>query len=377
MSREPPTWTAPPDEPTRAPSRRPAAVLGAALLAWLALPACSGCGPGAAAARLGAGPNLPLALVADVALPGGATRFDYQALDAAHDHLVVAHMRDASVLVIDVRDGSVVKWLRDIPTPRGVAVASDVGRIFVTSSPAALVVLDAGSLAELARVATGQGPDGVAYDPHERIVAVSDQRDGAVSLIADAGSGARTQVALGAETGNVVFDAQRRVFWAAVVGPSAPDRLVAIDPRTASIGLRVELPGCEGAHGLALHPDGRSAFVACEGNDVLAHVELGGAQAVVTAATGRGPDVLALDPGFGWLYVAAESGELTVFDIGRPGLFVIDREHPGDAAHTVAVDPATHRVFFPLEAGPAGGPILRIMQPASARGAPAAEPRRP
>jgi hypothetical protein len=51
------------------------------------------------------------------------------------------------------------------------------------------------------------------------------------------------------------------------------------------------------------------------------------------------------------------------FDIGQPGLVAIDHEHPGDGSHTVAVDPGTHRVFFPLTAGADGEPVLRIMKP--------------
>lgn len=36
---------------------------------------------------------------------------------------------------------------------------------------------------------------------------------------------------------------------------------------------------------------------------------------------------------------------------------------PGSASHTVAVDSASHRVFFPLSVGPNGVPVLRIMRP--------------
>jgi hypothetical protein len=72
---------------------------------------------------------------------------------------------------------------------------------------------------------------------------------------------------------------------------------------------------------------------------------------------------MSVDPQADWLYVAAESGDLAVFDIGQPGLVAVDREHPGDNAHSVAVDPATHRVFFPLIAGPSGSPVMRIMRP--------------
>jgi DNA-binding beta-propeller fold protein YncE len=82
--------------------------------------------------------------------------------------------------------------------------------------------------------------------------------------------------------------------------------------------------------------------------------------------SGKGPDVMAVDPGLGRLYVAAESGELTVFDISQPGLVALGTAHPGDASHSVAVDPASHYVFFPLIKGPKGTPVLRIMKPSGA-----------
>jgi len=340
-----------------------------AMVLALAGAACGGGATGGSAATGSGGATasagLPLELVADVDLPGNANRFDYEDLDPARGHLVIAHMNDASVLVVDLSDGSVVKLLPDLPVARGVIVGDDVGRIFVTISPSKLVIIDNATLAEIARVPTGSGPDGVGWDPVHQTVGVSDQADGAVSLIAGAGSGERTQVQLGVETGNVVFDAPRGVFWASVVSASPPDQLVAIDPVAAGVTTRIDLPGCDGAHGLRLHPDGQSALVACESNDVVARVDLGGAHAVVTAPSGSGPDVLSIDPGLGWLYVAAESGDLTVFDLRQAGLVTIDSEHPGDNAHSVAVDPATHRVFFPLMAGPNGTPVLRIMRPST------------
>ncbi len=305
----------------------------------------------------------PLVRVGDVGLPGAAARFDYQDVDAAHGHLVIAHMNDDSVVVARLGDGSLVKVLPGIRTPRGVAVADEVGRIFVSSMPDRLVVIDGGTLTEIARVAAGRSPDGVGWDPVHRVVGVSDQRDGAVSLIAGAGSGRRTQVPLGVETGNVVFDAGRGCFWATVVNARPPDQLVSIDPVAGRVGTRIDLPGCRGAHGLRLHPDGQSALVACEENAVLARVGLG-TPGVVTAKVGHGPDVLAVDPGRGWLYVAAESGDLTVFDLGKAGLVTVDSEHVAGGAHSVAVDPSTHRVYFPLAHGPRGRPVLRIMRPA-------------
>jgi len=306
----------------------------------------------------------PLLLLADVPLPGQPVRFDYQDVDSQNQHLFIAHMNDASLVVVSTLDGKLVKVLGHIPTPRGVAVAESVKRVFVTSTPGKLVIIDSDSLGELGRVATGSSPDGVAWDPADRVVGVSDQTDGALSLLADAGAGARKQVLLGRETGNVAFDATRAVFWIAVVAGAGPNLLVSVDPLTAQVRAKIPLPGCVGAHGLRLHPDGKSALVACEDNSKLARVELDAAHGLALAASGAGPDVLAIDAGLGWLYLAAESGDLRVFDLGKPGLQSVGQQHIGAAGHSVAVDPTSHRVFFPLAVGPQGKPTLRIMRPA-------------
>ena len=319
---------------------------------------CSGKLPGS---TLPDGSGL-LAEVSDVPLPGNATRFDYQDIDAAKGLLVVAHMNDNSVLILDLATGAVKQQLPNIPTPRGVAIADDVGLIFVTSTPSRVVVIDSSTLTEVARVATGTAPDGDAWDPDDKIVGVSDQGDGALSLIGSAGSGARTAVPLGTETGNVVYDAGRKQFWITVVAGST-NQLVEVDPKTATVTTKIDVAGCAGAHGLRIHPDGHSAFIACENNSMLARVDLA-SHAVSLGATGADPDVLSIDPGIGWLYVAAESGDVTVFDLAKAGVALVGHVHPGDNAHTVAADPATHRVFFPLLQGPGGTPVLRIMTPA-------------
>lgn len=314
---------------------------------------------------LQATPKLPLVVVRDAPLPGKAARFDYQALDAAHGRLIIAHMNDASVVAVNLADDTVARVVPNVPVPRGVAVASEANRIFVTSSPHSLVILDATSLAELERVRTGAAPDGVAWDPAHRTVAVSDQEDGAISLFSDAGHGPRKALKLGRETGNVAFDARRGWFWIAVEQARPPDELVAVDPVGPTRKRVIPLPGCAGAHGVSLHPDGASAFVACEDAATLARVPLDehSNSALAFAPTGAGPDVLALDPGLGWLYVAAEGGELSVFELARPGVVSVGRQALAPGSHSVAVDPATHRLYFPLAKGPSGSPLLRVMLP--------------
>jgi DNA-binding beta-propeller fold protein YncE len=141
--------------------------------------------------------------------------------------------------------------------------------------------------------------------------------------------------------------------------------LAVIDPASLTVTRRVGLPGCDHDHGLALNPDRRLAFVACDGNAVLLTVDLGTWQVIGTDRVGQDPDVLAFDPGTRRLYVAAESGWLTVFDEHDRHLVVTGSGHLADGAHVVAVDPGTHRSYYPIPAGHDGHPALLAYDPAT------------
>jgi len=99
-------------------------------------------------------------------------------------------------------------------------------------------------------------------------------------------------------------------------------------------------------------------------DDVVAEVaqELEASLARARAAGVR-DEALAFDPGLGLLYVAAESGSVSVF--ARRGQRLESRGHlVMPHAHTVCVDPSSHLVYFPLESV-GGRPVLRIMKPTS------------
>lgn len=68
------------------------------------------------------------------------------------------------------------------------------------------------------------------------------------------------------------------------------------------------------------------------------------------------------DPGLERLYVASESGVVTVFHLQQRRLRVLGAGFLAYEAHPVAVDPRTHLVYFPLQ-DVAGRGVLRIMAP--------------
>jgi DNA-binding beta-propeller fold protein YncE len=221
-----------------------------------------------------------------------------------------------------------------------------------------LVTLDELSGRVLARAPAGTYPDGVAYDSRERLVFVSDEAGNQVTAFSRTGRRVGA-VKLGGDAGNVQYDGpSHRVL--VVVG--SQNTLAVIDPGTRKIVRAVALPGCDHAHGLHLDSARRLAFVACDKNATLLVVNLRTMQVTDKESVGDRPDVLDFDAGLQRLYVAAESGEVSVFAEQGNALRKLGQAKLADNAHSVAVDPRTHLVYFPLE-NVNGKPVLRIMRP--------------
>ena len=306
------------------------------------------------------GQPLPLRQVADIRLPGTASRFDYQDIDPEARRLYLAHLGASQVQVIDIdrlEPSGSVSGIRDV---HGVTVAPDLGRVFATATGTdQLVAIDTKTLGVIYRVPTGRFPDGVAYDPVHRLVAVSNKDDGSETIV-DASTGRlEATITIGREVGNVLFDPDQQTL---VVAVTPPDALALVDPTTGSVTRRIPLSGCHGAHGLAEDRSQRLAFVACEDNARLAVVDLGQGRQQAILSVGGSPDVLAYDAGLGRLYVASESGVVAVFDTTGSGVHKLAQAHLAAHAHSVSVDPRTHQVLFPLERV-RGHPVLRVLRP--------------
>jgi DNA-binding beta-propeller fold protein YncE len=312
----------------------------------------------------GADPPLPLRSVADVPLPGGSSRFDYQSLDPRRDRLFVAHLGAGDVVVFDVRRRRVAAVVPDVASAHGVLAVPALGRVFASATGThEFVTIDERTNRVVARTPAGDYPDGVAYDPVDRRVFVSDE-SGGVETVVDSRSGRRIgSVSLGGEVGNVQFDPVSGRILVAVQGRN---QLAVIDPRRERVTARYPLKDCESSHGLHLDPPRRLAFVACEGNAALLVFDLRTGRVVARFSTGDGPDVLDFDPGLRRLYVAAESGVVAIFQERGRSLRKLAQGRLAEGAHSVAVDPRTHLLYFPLE-DVDGRPVLRIMRPASGR----------
>jgi YVTN family beta-propeller protein len=304
--------------------------------------------------------GLPLRVVTDLPLPGGATRLDYQDLDPTARRLYVAHLGDSSIDVVDLDQLRVVTTINGVNSVHGVRVAPDRHRLYASAAGAnQLDSIDTTTNQVVATAATGDYPDGIAYDPDANRVFVSNEQDTAESVI-DASSGQRVDtIDLGGAAGNTAFDPTTKHI---LVNVQDRGHIAVIDPTTDRVIGTIDTPGCGSNHGLYVDASSQLAFDACEGNAKLLTIDLRTKQVTGTDDVGDTPDVLAWDPGLRRLYVASESGTVTILDENTTTLHEVAQAKLADAAHTVAVDPTTHRVYFALQEVD-GRPTLRVMEP--------------
>jgi hypothetical protein len=306
-----------------------------------------------------AGPRGPLRLVTDIGLPGPASRFDYQSVDSDARRLYISHMNAGRLVVFDLDASRVVGEVSGLPRATGVWSVPAHHAVYVAAAGRhEVVVIDDRTLNVVARVGGIRFPDGIAYAPAEHKVFVSDE-SGEADVVIDARTNTKSStIALGGEAGNTHYDSVSHCILVAV---QTRNQLVAIDPETEHIVARYDLLGSDHPHGFAIDEAGRLAFVSNEGNAKLLVVDLRTMRVLSTHPVGDDPDVLAWDAAWRRLYVAAESGVLSVFEVNGSQLRSLGDVRAAHA-HTVSVDPRTHRVYLPLE-NVGGRPVLRVMIP--------------
>ncbi len=304
--------------------------------------------------------DAPLRLVADVPLPGGTSRLDYQSLESASGRLFISHMGAGQLVVFDVRAGRVIGNLDGFPTVTGVLAVPGEHRAYASATgDHAVVVVDDSTLQIAARIPGPRFPDGIAYAPTERRVFVSDESGRQDFVIDAATNSVVARIELGGEAGNTQYDAGSHCV---IVAVQTANQLAVIDPATATIVRRITLDkAVRYPHGVHIDAPHRLAFIAGQESGTLGVLDLRTLQLREVLPIGSDPDVLALDPALGRLYVAAESGVVAVFEEGDGSLTQLGW-YRAPQAHSVAVDRSTHRVYLPL-ADVNGHAVLRVLVP--------------
>lgn len=299
-----------------------------------------------------------LTQVADIPLPGGSSRFDYQSLDEGTGRLYIAHLGAGKVAVFDTKTHKVISEIEGLPGVHGVLAISGLNRVYASATDVnKLAAIDAKTLNIITFTPTGHYPDGIAYDPDDKKVFVSNQFGHSNTVVDMPTNQSMATIDLGGEVGNTQYDS---VFHRILAAVQTRNQVVSVNPKTNQVVDRYDVPGCEHPHGLLIDAANRFAFTACEDNAKLVTFSLKTMQVLSTHSVGDSPDVLALDRSLHRLYVASESGVVSIFQEQGKTLVKLEDILVDPRAHSVAVDSQTHKVYFPLERV-GNQPVLRIL----------------
>ena len=159
--------------------RRPAVVAAVVLVA-------AGCAAPASRPADSPSPSSApgLRVVARIPLPGGNSRFDYASLDPGRGLLFVAHLGASQIVEINIHTGRVVRTIPGLAQVHGVLVIPALHRVYATATGANMVVrIDEDSGRVLGQTATGAYPDGLAYDPANGTIWITNEPGGSETAV--------------------------------------------------------------------------------------------------------------------------------------------------------------------------------------------------
>jgi DNA-binding beta-propeller fold protein YncE len=293
-------------------------------------------------------------------LPGPkGQRFDYLTTDDEDHYLLSAHLGPGIMYVIDLRTDKLVKAVPGVPGITGLEYVPGLHKVYTSNwGENKIGVVDMTSMTVVKRLPTADKPNGSVYAAPFRKVYVSDT-DGLAVAVVDVDKDAIVKtLQFNSETGMPQYDANaRKVF----VNLRRVNEIAEIDPATDTVVARHPVAGCQHNHGMAVDSEHHRAFLLCGGNRAFTVFALDTHKVIAHFPLPAGADVVKFDPGTGRAYAACSSGFISVFQERDADHFEKIEDVPVQKlVHSLAVDPATHRVYAP-EQEEDGKPVARMV----------------
>lgn len=272
------------------------------------------------------------------------------------DYLTV---EDRTLFVASIRPGAVYQMplgasalpqesdimsLEGTPPAHGVAFDPDSQLGFISRSGTNTVdVFDPRTMEVLRRIPVDEDVDAILFDPSSKLVYAASGSPRLATLIDPSKQAKVGTLPLGGSPEFVVAEPGTGLLYQNLVDMNA---VALVDLARRSVVDRWPLTGCEAPTGIALDAARRRLFVACKGNAVLVVVSLDSHRVTGSIAVGPSPDSVAYDPGLQRIYATGRWGLMSVIQQdGADAYRALEPVHLHLGAHTLAVDPVTHRVY--------------------------------
>ncbi len=293
---------------------------------------------------LGPAPQ-PARIVADLHGPDAPGAWDYAAIDASSGRALVARMTGVQAIALDgnrpqpqLAAGRHVHAVVPLPGHR---------LLFTNGDSDTATLVESGTGAILATLATGAKPDGAVFDAASNQVLVMNGDDSTITRI-DVGTAVPRVVGTIAVGGGLeapASDGHGRLF----VNIKDRNQVAVVSLASGQVTARYALSGCQGPTGLAYDPTHRLLVSACA-NGVATLLQEDGTERA-TLAIGPHPDAVIADPAHDRVFIPSgglRDGDGTLSEItlaGSPHVTRVLTTRSG--ARTGAYDPGNGRLYLP------------------------------
>lgn len=250
-------------------------------------------------------------------------------------------------IILDPRDGAkavAVEELPGKPSAHGVVLLPARNRAFVSRSEANTVDLfDPESLRSLGSIPVADDADAILYVPGVNLIYLANGDAHLATLIDPVGGAAVGTIPLNGKPEFAVYDARDDLVYQNLQDLNS---VAAVNLRTRSVSRLWPLQSCDAPTGLALDTQHRRLFAVCNANARLVAFDMVNHRTVASLEIGGGPDSVAYDPALQRIYSAGKAGKLTIVQQdGADSYRVLEQVSTHYGAHTLAVDPVSHKVY--------------------------------
>jgi DNA-binding beta-propeller fold protein YncE len=276
---------------------------------------------------------------------GGTGGWDDLALEPSGARLFVS--RGDRVDVVETSSGRRAGIIPNTAGVHDIAFAPELNRGYTSNGRANTVTafeLDTLRTIQESPV-VGRNPDALLYEPRAQHVFAAGGSSNDIGVLDPSTLEVLASIALPGPPAFMATDAAGTVF---VNIKTEAGKLAAIDARTLKLKATWALTGCANPSGLTLDSANHRLFSVCE-NQVMAVTDALSGRPVARVAIGQGPDAVAFAEDLGFVFSAnGIDGTLTVIHQDTPDQYrVIATVQTQKSAATMALDPATHRLFLP------------------------------